>query len=351
MGTSSTRSWRERSGPRWSRRNGIERHGGVSVDRQGRWRLRTGLRKRSPAAGPTGKLSGMDYLQIAILALVQGAAELLPVSSSAHVIVAEKLMGMDPSAPEMTFLLVMLHTGTMFAVLAYFWPRWKGLFRRAEPAEGPGHGSGLRFVALVILATACTGVIGLGLKVLIENVILVRLLGHERGEVEHLFKNLGLMAAALFAVGLFIIAAGWRRRREDPAALNGRSAALIGVVQGLCLPLRGFSRSGATISTALFCGIPRLLAEEFSFALAVVLTPPVIVLELYRLLRAREWSGGGDLVDLLLPGLVGMVFSFVAGLVALKFLSRVLEQGGWRYFGYYCVLASGGVLAAYLAGL
>jgi len=70
----------------------------------------------------------MSFLQIMILALVQGAAELLPVSSSAHVIVAEKLMGLNPISPGMTLLLVMLHTGTMFAVLIYFWQSWKKCF-------------------------------------------------------------------------------------------------------------------------------------------------------------------------------------------------------------------------------
>ncbi|MGA3007627.1 MAG: undecaprenyl-diphosphate phosphatase, partial [Opitutaceae bacterium] len=68
------------------------------------------------------------FFQILILGLIQGAAELLPVSSSAHVIVAEKLMKLDPSSPEMTFILVMLHTGTMFAVIAYFWSAWKTSF-------------------------------------------------------------------------------------------------------------------------------------------------------------------------------------------------------------------------------
>jgi undecaprenyl-diphosphatase len=64
----------------------------------------------------------MHWWHIAILAVIQGAAELWPISSSAHVIVAERLLGLDPGAPEMTFLLVMLHTGTMGAVLVYFWP-------------------------------------------------------------------------------------------------------------------------------------------------------------------------------------------------------------------------------------
>ena len=67
----------------------------------------------------------MSIFKIIILALVQGMAELLPVSSSAHVVVAEKLMGLDASSPQMTLMLVMLHTGTMFAVIVYFWNQWK----------------------------------------------------------------------------------------------------------------------------------------------------------------------------------------------------------------------------------
>jgi hypothetical protein len=70
----------------------------------------------------------MTILQILILAVIQGFAELLPVSSSAHVITAEKLMGLDPTSPELTFLLVMLHTGTMFAVIVYFWKAWKSAY-------------------------------------------------------------------------------------------------------------------------------------------------------------------------------------------------------------------------------
>ena len=70
----------------------------------------------------------MSLLQVIVLAIVQGLAELLPVSSSAHVVVAEKLMGLDPSSPQMTLLLVMLHTGTMFAVIAYFWKTWKSAY-------------------------------------------------------------------------------------------------------------------------------------------------------------------------------------------------------------------------------
>ena len=122
-------------------------------------------------------------------------------------------------------------------------------------------------------------------------------------------------------------------------SLTNRDALLIGVTQGLSLPFRGFSRSGSTISTSLLLGVSRELAEEFSFALAVVLTPPVIVLELRRLMKA-EVVTHIDYAALLTPGLIGMVFSFLFGLLALKWLASWLEKGRWHYFGYYCVAVS-----------
>src|ERR1700693_1276635 len=106
----------------------------------------------------------LNFMQILILGLVQGAAELLPVSSSAHVIAAEKLMGLDPAAPEMTFLLVMLHTGTMFAVIGYFWKSWRTRYFASALAFW-------RTARLIVLATVTTGIIGLALMVFIEKVV------------------------------------------------------------------------------------------------------------------------------------------------------------------------------------
>src|SRR5947209_20515862 len=95
----------------------------------------------------------MSLVQVVILAVVQGLAELLPVSSSAHVVVAEKLMGLDPSTPQMTLLLVMLHTGTMFAVIAYFWKQWKQTYFSSSDAFK-------RVAIRLIWATLLTGIIG-----------------------------------------------------------------------------------------------------------------------------------------------------------------------------------------------
>jgi undecaprenyl-diphosphatase len=242
---------------------------------------------------------------------------------------------MDPSRPDQVFLLVMLHTGTMFAVLVYFWPRWRRLWeiRPDSPAEP---GSLRQFLTMAILATAATGVVAVGLKFLIEQVILVGVFKRPKGEIEELFKHLSVVAAGLAAAGLLILAAGGRELANAGGRLTGRSALWIGLVQGFCVPFRGFSRSGATISTGLLCGVSRSLAEDFSFALAVVLTPPAQVYSVYKLLKAHELSRS-TLADVLAPGLVGMVFSFAAGLLALRILSSVLERGRWKYFGFYCL--------------
>jgi undecaprenyl-diphosphatase len=92
-------------------------------------------------------------------------------------------------------------------------------------------------------------------------------------------------------------------------------------------------------------------AEEFSFALAVILTPPVIAIELQRLLKLNASSPQPvHLGSLLLPGLVGMVCSFVAGLLALRLLSSWLESGRWHYFGFYCLVFAAVVFGCARAG-
>lgn len=275
----------------------------------------------------------MTTIQIMLLGLVQGVAELLPVSSSAHVIAAEKLMGLDPASPEMTFLLVMLHTGTMFAVIGYFWTSWRARYFSSVQAFRDN-------AKLVVIATALTGVVGFALLLFIERVLLR---SSPHAEIEQLFGNTYIMAAGLATAGVMIILSGRRAVGGPTSALDARRSAWIGAIQGICLPFRGFSRSGATISAGLFMGVDRIRAEEFSFALAVVLTPAVIVKEGYRLLKAAGPSV--DMLSLVGPSLLGLVCSFVAGLLALRWLSAWLERGHWHWFGYYCLFASVAVLA------
>jgi undecaprenyl-diphosphatase len=278
----------------------------------------------------------MTLIHVVILAIVQGLAELLPVSSSAHVVVSEKLMGLDPTTPEMTLLLVMLHTGTMFAVIVYFWKQWaRTYFQSAEAFK--------RIVILLFVATALTGIVGEGLIKAIEKLAFH---GAKNAEVEQLFGRLDLIAPALAAAGVLILIAGIYEKRHplagtnDMGGLGMKQGALIGIVQGLCLPFRGFSRSGATISTGLLADVEKSRAEAFSFALAVALTPAADGREVLRLIKAEH---GVSLATAMVPSLVGMVCAFFAGLVALKWLSKWLESDRWYLFGIYCLVAAAAV--------
>jgi undecaprenyl-diphosphatase len=284
----------------------------------------------------------LSILQIVILGLIQGAAELLPVSSSAHLIVAEKLMGLDPSSPDMTFLLAMLHTGTMFAVVAYFRTAWRtSFFSNREQVRST--------IGNLAMATIYTLAIGFGLQELIAKV------SDHNGtptEIEDLFSRLPLIATALAAGGVLILIAGFVEGREvEDTDMPIGTAGWIGVVQGLTIPFRGFSRSGATISAGMLLKVGKARSEEFSFALVIILTPLVIGRELLRLLKAHaEATTPLHIAGLLGPGLLGMVCSFGAGLLALRLLSGWLKGGHWWYFGVYCLAASAGVFALAQAG-
>jgi undecaprenyl-diphosphatase len=288
----------------------------------------------------------MSLLKVIVLAIVQGLAELLPVSSSAHVVVAEKLMGLDPSSPAMTLLLVMLHTGTMFAVIVYFWRQWRVAYFESAAAFK-------KFAGRVILATALTGIIG---EVIIKIIEKTYFRGVPHAEIEDLFSHLELVAPALAVAGVLILIAGIYERRNlkkrdaEATGMSVSQAGIIGAVQGLCLPFRGFSRSGATISAGILSGVKKSQAETFSFALAVVLTPPVVIREAMRLVHAKHLSGAADLTSAALPSLLGAVFAFLAGLLALKWLSRWLEGGWWYLFGIYCLVAAAAVMYLHRIG-
>jgi undecaprenyl-diphosphatase len=234
----------------------------------------------------------------------------------------------------------------MFAVIVYFWKQWmRTYFQSAEAFK--------QIVILLFVATALTGVIGEGLIKTIEKFAFH---GAKNAQVEQLFGRLDLIAPALAAVGVLILIAGIYEKRHpfegaiSTGGLGMKQGALIGIVQGFCLPFRGFSRSGATISTGLLAGVEKSRAEAFSFALAVAITPAADGREVLRLMRAERIGTSLNLATAMAPSLVGMVCAFVAGLLALKWLSKWLESDRWYLFGIYCLAAAAAVGVLYHMG-
>jgi undecaprenyl-diphosphatase len=240
----------------------------------------------------------------------------------------------------------------MFAVIVYFLPQWRRAYFASSDAFK-------RFAIRAIWATFLTGLIGYPLQKLVAKLAFP---GVPKAQIEDLFGRLDLVAYALFAAGLLILWAGLKERSAERTApdyarslnrsgenLTFAQSGWMGAVQGLCLPFRGFSRSGATISTGLLTGAARDRAEKFSFALAVIITPLAIARELLRVLHAgseAKLAGASAAAysvtmhsSFMAAGL-GMVFSFLAGLAALRWLSSWLESGKWYLFGIYCLVAS-----------
>jgi undecaprenyl-diphosphatase len=290
----------------------------------------------------------MSWIHILILAFVQGMTELLPVSSSAHVIVIAELLHENMSTPANALLLVMLHTGTMFAVIVYFWRRWVREFLSSWSKF-------YRFAKLIFVACLLSGVVFLPIRSLVVHILSH---GNYHASIETLFHKLNWIAPALFIVGLVILYAGLREARKPasdkvsvPKGISWRDSIVMGILQGFAIPFRGFSRSGSTISGGLLTGGNRDEIESFSFAMGVAITPLAIGWLLLRDLRAIHRAGLTiHLGTILAPGLFGMACAFVAGLLALLWLSRWLEHGRWYWFGIYCLVASVTVEILYLHG-
>jgi undecaprenyl-diphosphatase len=273
----------------------------------------------------------MSLLHVIILAVVQGLTELLPVSSSAHVIVTAKLLHENMSTPSNALLLVMLHTGTMFAVIVYFWWDWVVDFLSSWAKF-------YSFAKLIFISSLLSGAIFLPIDKLVAHMLSH---GSYHADIEALFNKLNWIAPALGIVGLLILYAGLREARRPEVAKSDRSrsvgwvdAVIMGILQGLAIPFRGFSRSGCTISGGLLSGGRRSEIESYSFAMGVAITPLAVGWELRRVYHKPHLAGVTvHWSTVLAPGILGMVFAFLAGLLALKWLSRWLEQGQWYLFG------------------
>jgi undecaprenyl-diphosphatase len=279
------------------------------------------------------ELSNLDAF---ILGIIQGIAELLPVSSSAHVILAEKILGLDPRSPSQTWLLVVLHTGTMAAVLTYFGKSWLTSWKTSNSNKQD-------ILKSLLIATLTTIVVG---GVLSQIAVKLLLHGQSHAEVEDLFGKLPLISLALAITGCTILFSSRYSNRfgNKLVSVNQYRSLIIGAIQGLCLPFRGLSRSGMTISTAMITGVEHTEAESFSFAIGVLITPLAIIKELYRLIHHETFSK--DIaVHLLGQSLVGFLAAFIFGHLALQFLTNFLNRGRWVWFSYYCFAFSAVVLA------
>lgn len=270
-------------------------------------------------------------LQALVMGIVQGLTEFLPVSSSGHLIIVPFVFGWDDAFINSLAFSVMLHIGTLSALLVYFRSDWFRLvpaglatLRDRSFAGDPDR----RLAWLLVAATVPAALAGVVLEDLIATA----------------FREIGLVAVTLVVGGGILWLADRRGGRDKGVGDVTLPVAIgIGAAQALAL-VPGISRSGISISAARFAGLDRAPAARFSFLMATPITAAAALFEGRRLLAgeaAVEVSAG--------PLVVGMLAAFVAGALAISVLLRYLQSSSLDVFVWYRLLLAGSVFVIWLA--
>jgi undecaprenyl-diphosphatase len=273
----------------------------------------------------------MDTLQALIIAILQGATELFPVSSLGHAVVLPALLrwGINQRSPEFLPFLVMLHLGTATALLAYFWRDWWALASGVLGLRDAHINQEARRVFLLVVIATIPAVIA---GFLLEKFV--------RG----LFGSPVVAAAFLIVNGGLLLFGEWLRGRGQRAlsSLTPLDAFLIGCWQCTAL-IPGISRSGATMVGGLLRGINHEGSAHFSFLIATPIILGATVLEVPKLLHESIPPG------VLTQSVIAAVVAGVTAFLSTAFLMRYFRQHdnmALNPFAYYCVLAGGLSLAA-----
>jgi undecaprenyl-diphosphatase len=267
--------------------------------------------------------------QSLVLGIVEGVTEFLPISSTGHLTLVERLMGLTTDDDAVTAYTAVIQDGAILAAIAYFWRDVVRILR--------GWGRGLvhadarreldsRFGWYVILGTIPIGVLGIVAKPAIEGPL----------------RSLWVVAAALIAWSAVLVHAERSARQYRPEDEIGlRDSLVIGLVQCAAL-IPGVSRSGATISAGLYRGLDRVSATRFSFLLGI---PALLAAGLFELPDAMGSNVGGG------PVLVGVVVSFVVAYASIAWLLRFVAGHSIARFVPYRVLLGLLVVGLLAAGV
>ena len=242
----------------------------------------------------------MTLIEAIILGIIQGFTEFLPISSSGHLVLGQAILDIDQPGNEFEIL---VHLGTLASVIVVFYNDITGLVFSIKEK------STQKFILFILLGTVPAVIIGLGMKVFIDN----------------LFENVTVVGLALMFTGVILYGSSFiKRKNKDHSFI---SSILIGCAQAIAI-IPGISRSGMTISAALFLGLSSKESARFSFLLAI----PAITGA--GLLIALDLDGAFPLTGIV--SMAAFFSSFIIGILALKWLLGWLEQGKFHYFGIYC---------------
>jgi len=254
----------------------------------------------------------MTALKSIILGIVQGLTEFLPVSSSGHLVIFQKLLKFND--PGVLFEIA-VHLGTLVAVIIYFrkdiWEIIQSIFNwRKDAPENIKYAHHLLFY--LIIASVITAIIGFAFKNIFES----------------LFENTVLVGFMLIITGGILFASD-KIRNTTKKKMSVPSSLLVGFAQSIAI-IPGISRSGATITTGIFTGRTRDLATRFSFLLSIPAILGATILKIKNMQSAMSSS------EVVLNFILGGIVAAIVGYFAISFLIKMIKQAELFYFSIYC---------------
>ena len=268
----------------------------------------------------------MEILKAALLGIIEGITEWLPISSTGHMILADEFLHLNVSPEFLEMFLVVIQLGAILAVVVLFWGR---LWPFTTPSNGWIRKDTFLMWFKILAACIPAAVVGL----LFDD------------KINELFYNYWTVAAALIIFGILFIVIENRNKTLRPkinsiAEITWKAAFLVGIFQLIAAVFPGTSRSGATIIGGILIGMSRVTAAEFTFFLAV---PVMLGASLLKLVKFGFVFTSSELVILL----TGMIVAFVVSILVIKFLLSYIRRHDFKIFGWYRILL-GAVVLGYL---
>ncbi|MDA3860710.1 MAG: undecaprenyl-diphosphatase UppP [Melioribacteraceae bacterium] len=263
----------------------------------------------------------MTFLEAVLLGIIQGLTEFLPVSSTGHLTIAGKIMGLvsNENPEHWTSFIAVIQLGTLLAIVIYFWKDLWGIFidfikdNILKPKKFSSQSSNAKMGWLIILGSIPVAIIGLGFKDVIEGAFT---------------KNLYVIATSLIVLGIILaLAEKVGKFKRDLKDITWKDTLIIGFAQSLAL-IPGSSRSGTTITAGIFLGLKRETAARFSFLLSVPAILGSGLLEFYSSLEYIQFDGMMNLI-------IATLVSAISGYVTIAFLLSFLKKNSTMVFVFY----------------
>ncbi len=276
----------------------------------------------------------MNLFHAFLLGIIQGLTEFIPVSSTAHLLIGQHFLGLDPANPALFSFLVLVQIGTIFSLIVYFWKDFLEI--TVDTLKNLG---GLRnFNALPQNAKLGWYIVVATIPALIAGYLL-------KDAVEALFKTPLLEAAIRLLTAAILLAAAeyFGKRQRKLAAMTWLDALFVGLMQVIAV-FPGASRSGTTISGGMFRGFDRPSAARFAFLMSV---PVMLAAGLYESIDVVQMPGLQEFLPVIA---VGFVTAAIVGWFAIQWLMSYLNKHSLYVFSAYCALVGAICLALQLFG-